>query len=70
MTNELVQFWLEELGNPTKEKIEAEIKDVKGAIANEHIWELGHNGKEPMNPHTENIQVLEEYLEALKEMLK
>ena len=70
MSNELVQFWLEELGNPTEEEIEAEIKDVKGAITNEHIWELGHNGEEPINPHTENIRVLKEYLEALEEKLK
>ena len=67
--NETVKIWLEELGNPTKEDIKAEIEEVQGAISNEHLWELGYDGNEPMNPHTENIMVLIEYLEVLEEML-
>ena len=65
--NETVKIWIEELGNPTKEEIKAEIEEVKGTISNEHIWELGYNGNE--NPHTESIIVLMEYLEVLEEML-
>ena len=60
--NETVKIWLEELY--TKE-----VEEVKGTIENEHLWELGYDGDEP-NPHTENIEVLEEYLEYLEEKLK
>ena len=67
--NETVKIWLEELGNPTAEEIKAEIEEVKGTISNEHLCELGYDGKEPINPHTENIMVLMEYLEVLEEML-
>lgn len=68
--NETVKIWLEELGNPTAEEIKAEIEEVRVAISNEHLWELGYDGKEPLNPHTENIEVLMEYLEVLEEMLE
>lgn len=67
--NETVKIWIKELGNPTIEEIKTEIKEVKGAISNEHLWELGYNGKEPVNPHTENIEILKEYLETLEKML-
>ena len=67
--NETVKIWIEELGNPTTEKIKTEIEEIKGTISNEHLWELGYNGLKP-NPHTENIKTLEEYLELLEEMLK
>ena len=60
--NEMVKIWLEEL-------YKKEIKDAKDTIKNEHMWELGYNGKEPVNPHTENIMVLEEYIEVLEEKL-
>lgn len=59
--NETVKMWLEELY--TKE-----IEEIKGTISNEHLWELGYNGEEP-NPHTENIEVLKEYLDVLEEKL-
>jgi hypothetical protein len=68
--NETVKIWLEKLGNPTVEEIKTEIKEVKGTISNEHLWELGYDGEESMNPHSENIMILNEYLEALEEMLK
>ena len=67
--NETVKIWLEELGNPTKEEIIEEIEEVKSTIGNEHLCELGYNGEEPWNPHTENIMILMEYLEVLEEML-
>ena len=59
--NETVRIWFEEL-------YIKEIEEVKGTIKNEHIWELSYDGEEP-NPHTENIEVLEEYLERLEEKL-
>jgi hypothetical protein len=60
--NETVKIWLEEL-------YKKEIEEAKGTIENEHLWELGYDGEEP-NPHTENIEVLKEYLERLEERLK
>lgn len=69
ISNETVKIWLEELSNPTKEEIKVEIEEVRGAISNEHLWELGYDGEEPLNPHTDNIMALMEYLEVLEEML-
>ena len=60
--NETVKIWLEEL-------YKKEIEDAKGAISNEHFWELGYDGEEPLNPHTENIMALMEYIEVLKAKL-
>lgn len=59
--HETVKIWLEEL-------YKNEIEKIKGTISNEHIWELGYDGEEP-NPHTENIEVLKEYLDILEEKL-
>ena len=64
--NETVKIWIEELGNPTKEEIKAEIKEVKETISNEKLWALGTPEN---NDHEENIEVLEEYLEVLEDML-
>lgn len=60
--NETVKIWLEEL-------YKKEIEETKGTIDNEHLWELGYDGNEPFNPHTENIMVLEEYIEVLESKL-
>lgn len=60
--NETVKFWLENL-------YKDEIERAKGTISNEHLWELGYDGEEP-NPHTGNIVVLMEYIEALEEKLE
>lgn len=59
--SETVKIWLKVL-------YENEIKEIQGTISNEHLWELGYNGEEP-NPHTENIEVLKEYLEVLESKL-
>lgn len=77
--NETVQIWLDDLvertgcdtiDQLTREEILAEVQEVRGTISNERIWELGYDGEEPINPHTENIEVLVEYLEVLDGMLK
>lgn len=60
--SETVKIWFEEL-------YKKEIEEIEGTISNERLWELGYNGDEPINPHTENIEMLTEYLEALKEKL-
>ena len=57
--NETVKFWLEDL-------YKKEIEEVKGTIENEHLCELGYDGKESINPHTENIELMKEYIEELE----
>ena len=61
--HETVKNWLEEL-------YKDEIEEAKGAIENEHLWELGYDGEEPLNPHTENIEVLKEYIKELEHRLE
>lgn len=61
--NETVRIWFENLCKDA-------IKEAKEAIENEHLWELGYDGEEPVNPHTENIEVLKEYIELLEEKLE
>ena len=76
--NETVQIWLDDLlettGKVTLEEltadeIRAEIEEVEGTISNERLWELGYDGEEPLNPHTDNIMILMEYLDVLNGML-
>lgn len=79
MLHETVKIWIDELlEKHSATKIEdlprgvfvAEIEEAKETIKNEHLWELGYNGEEPVNPHTENIEVLEEYIGVLEEQLE
>ena len=60
--SETVKIWLIRL-------YEKEINESKVAISNEHIWELGYNGKEP-NPHTNNICDIQEYISVLEEKIR
>ena len=59
--NEIVKIWLNKLHNDA-------IKESKDAIKNEHIFELGYEGTD-INPHTENIKILNEYIEALEALI-
>lgn len=59
--NGTVRFWIENLYKDA-------IEEARGTIKNEHLWEFGYDGEEP-NPHTENIEVLTEYLEILENKL-
>jgi hypothetical protein len=61
--HETVKIWIEKL-------YKKEIEDAKGTIENEHLWELGYNGEDGWNPHTENIEILSEYIEVLEEKLE
>lgn len=60
--NETVKFWLENLYKDA-------IENAKATISNERIWEKGYDGTDPVNPHTENIIILEEYIKVLEEKL-
>lgn len=59
--NETVNLWLKRLYKDA-------IRKTKETISNEHLWELGYNGEEP-NPHSGNIVLLYEYIDALEEKL-
>lgn len=76
--HETVKFWIDELlekhnvdelSDLSADVIMTKIEDAKGTISNEHIWELGYDGDDPFNPHTENIAILMEYIEVLEEKL-
>ena len=56
---EMINEWLMNL-------YREEIEDTKVTISNERMWEKGYNGNEPVNPHTENIVTLEEYIKVLQ----
>lgn len=60
--SETVKIWLIRL-------YEKEINESKVAISNEHIWELGYNGKEP-NQHANNICDIQEYISVLEEKIR
>lgn len=60
--SETVRFWFENLYKNA-------IEEAKAAIKNEHLWELGYDGEEPVNPHAENIELLKEYIKVLEEKL-
>ena len=59
--SEIVRIWLENLYNDA-------LVEAYGAMANEHLWELGYDGDEP-NPHTENVENLKEYIVILEERM-
>ena len=65
---EMVKFWFDEFDEKLMKLIEDEINDVDGDIKNEHLWELGYEGDEPVNPHTQNIANKELYKTVLKYM--
>lgn len=71
---ETIAMWfdalLESVGKSSVEELTQkdlleEIEEVKGSISNERIWEKGYDGDEHVNPHSENIITLTEYLEEL-----
>lgn len=58
---ETVKFWFERL-------YKNEIEEIEASIKNERVWELGCDDE--YNPHTENIAIMEEYLDALREKIR
>ena len=71
--NETINIWLEtllaehnkkELSELTTNEIQAEIEETKGTIANEELWAKSDT------IHLENLKILNEYLERLKNLLK
>ena len=70
--NETINIWLEtllaehnkkELSELTTNEIQAEIEETKGTIANEELWAKSDT------IHLENLKILNEYLERLKNLL-
>lgn len=60
--NEIIKEWLKQL---YEQAIVGTKIDID--ILNNHLWELGYDGEES-NPHTEEIELLKEYIEVLKEL--
>ena len=60
--NETIKIWLIKLYTDT-------IEEVRDTIKNEHIFELGYNGND-INPHTENIKTLNEYIGVLENLIR
>lgn len=60
--NETVKIWLRDLYTTA-------IGGARASIKNEHLWELGCPFGQESNPHTENIKILEEYIEVLQDKL-
>ena len=63
--DDLVKLWSEECKQRVIDMLDKEIKEIPDTIKNEHIWELGYDG-EDLNPHTQNIETLKEYLKRLE----
>lgn len=59
---DMINGWLDNL-------LDGAIKETQTEISNEHIWELGYDGKGP-NPHTQNIVNLQRYKELLQAIKK
>ena len=43
------------------------IEEAEQSLSNERLWEKGYNG-EDTNPHTENIETLEQYISVLTQL--
>lgn len=59
--NPIIKSWLLSM-------YEQEIEEAISTRSNEHLWELGYRDEGP-NPHTENVALLNQYIEKL-EILK
>lgn len=59
--NETIKIWLEKL-------YENEIEETKGTLDNEILWAMAQGDKEQVSIHFENIALLKEYIEVLKEL--
>ena len=60
--NEMINIWWNRM-------IDEEIDQIKGTINNERLAEKGYSGDE-LNPHTQNIVTLVEYLSLLESSKK
>ncbi len=65
---EMVKFWFDEFDAKLMKLIDDEITEVNEDLKNEHLWELGYEGDEPVNPHTQNIATKEFYKTILNYM--
>lgn len=58
--NPTVQEWLNNLYTEA-------IEEAEQSLSNERLWEKGYDG-EDTNPHTENIETLEQYISVLTQL--
>ena len=70
--SETVSLWVERFNNEhplcSKEDLEAEIEDAKGAISNNRLWLKGVDTPEDALMYEGNIAEYEEYVSVLEEM--
>lgn len=64
--DEIVSGWLDNLFTDIIKVIDEELADEEGTIKNEKIWELGYEGQEVPNPHTQNMVNINSYIDKLK----
>ena len=58
--NPTVQEWLNNLYTEA-------IEEAEQSLSNERLWEKGYDGEED-NPHTENIEAIEQYISVLTQL--
>lgn len=58
--NPMVQEWLNNLYTEA-------IEEAEQSLSNERLWEKGYDG-EDANPHTENIETLNQYISVLTQL--
>ena len=58
--NETIQEWLTNLYTEA-------IEEAEQSLSNERLWEKGYDG-EDTNPHTENIEALNQYISVLTQL--
>lgn len=58
--NPMVQEWLNNLYTEA-------IEEAEQSLSNERLWEKGYDG-EDTNPHTENIETLNQYISVLTQL--
>lgn len=63
---EIVSGWFDDLFTDLIKLIDEELSDEEANIKNEKIWELGYEGQEIPNPHTQNMVNINHYIDRLK----
>ncbi len=58
--NPTVQEWLNNLYTEA-------IEEAEQSLSNERLWEKGYDGEED-NPHTENIETIQQYISVLTQL--
>lgn len=63
---EMISGWFDNLFTDLIKVIDEELADEEANIRNQKLWELGYEGREVPNPHTQNIVNINSYIDRLK----